>query len=60
VLRDEGDRAGALAAYRKALAIDEALAVKDPGNTQWQRDLSISHDRIGRSGGIITADKTSS
>ncbi len=25
----------------------EALAARDPANTGWQRDLSVSHDRIG-------------
>ena len=25
----------------------EALAARDPANTEWQRDLSVSHDRIG-------------
>ena len=43
----QGDGPGALAAYRKSLAIREALAARDPANTQWQRDLSVSHDRIG-------------
>ena len=43
----QGDGAGALAAYRKALAIREALAAHDPANTEWQRDLSVSHNKIG-------------
>jgi tetratricopeptide (TPR) repeat protein len=47
VLRDEGDRSGALVAYRRVLAIRETLAAKDPGNTGWQRDLSVSHTKIG-------------
>ena len=25
----------------------ETLAHRDPGNAEWQRDLSVSHDRIG-------------
>ncbi|MCA3348788.1 MAG: hypothetical protein INF56_18485 [Roseomonas sp.] len=29
------------------MAIATRLAERDPGNTQWQRDLSISHDLIG-------------
>ena len=33
--------------YRKGLAIAEALAARDPANTEWQRDLSVSHDKIG-------------
>ena len=47
MLQAEGDRSGALAAYRKGIAIREALAAKDPGNTEWQRDLSVSHNKIG-------------
>ena len=27
---------------------DEALAARDPANTEWQSGLSISHDRIGK------------
>jgi tetratricopeptide (TPR) repeat protein len=43
----EGDRAGALAAYRAGLAIRETLARRDPGNAEGQRDLSVSHDKVG-------------
>ena len=38
---------GALQAYRDSLAIAEKLAAQDAGNTDWQRDLSVSFDRIG-------------
>jgi tetratricopeptide (TPR) repeat protein len=37
----------ALTAYRASLGIAETLAKRDPGNSEWQRDLSVSHDRIG-------------
>ena len=47
MLRAQGDGDGALAAYRAALGIRETLARRDPANTEWQRDLSISHDKIG-------------
>ena len=47
VLLAQGDRDGALAAYQADLAIAEALARRDLGNTTWQRDLSVSHDGIG-------------
>jgi tetratricopeptide (TPR) repeat protein len=47
VLRRQGDRTDALEAYRKSLAIAEALAANDPSNTTSQRDLSISHEKIG-------------
>ena len=33
--------------YRKGLAIVQRLTAADPGNTEWQRDLSIAHTRIG-------------
>jgi hypothetical protein len=36
-----------LAAYLAGLEIRKALAQRDLGNTQWQRDLSISHNKIG-------------
>ena len=42
-----GDGRGALVAYRQALGIREALAARDPANTQWQRDLAASHEKIG-------------
>jgi len=29
------------------LGIAEALAARDPANTEWQRDLSVSHNKIG-------------
>ncbi|MGH9436561.1 MAG: TIR domain-containing protein [Terriglobia bacterium] len=42
-----GDLVLAYNSYRASLSIAEALAARDPANTQWQRDLSVSHDRIG-------------
>ena len=42
-----GQAEEALGEYRQSLAIIEKLAAADPNNTQWQRDLSISHNRIG-------------
>ncbi len=47
VLVAQGDGPGALASYRKGLAIREGLAARDPANTEWQRDRSVSHDQIG-------------
>ena len=47
LLEKKGDRDGALASFRKGLAIAKALALRDPDNVQWQWDLSASHDRIG-------------
>ena len=47
VLVAQGDGPGALAAYQAGLAIREGLAKRDPANTQWQRDLSVSNNKIG-------------
>jgi tetratricopeptide (TPR) repeat protein len=38
----------ALKSFREVLAIRERLAQADKGNAGWQRDLSVSHDKIGR------------
>src|SRR5664279_5678185 len=40
----QGDLAGALASYRKELGIAESLTARDPANTDWQRDLSVSYN----------------
>ncbi|MCH9807784.1 MAG: tetratricopeptide repeat-containing protein, partial [Alphaproteobacteria bacterium] len=37
----------ALKSYQASLAIRERLSQSDPGNAGWQRDLSVSHDRVG-------------
>ena len=34
-------------AYRQARTIADRLAKADPGNAGWQRDLSVSYDKIG-------------
>ena len=47
VLSAQGDLAGALAAYREALAVSRRLAAADPSNAGWQRDLSVSQDKLG-------------
>jgi hypothetical protein len=47
VLVAQGDGPGALAAYQAGLTIAEDLAKRDPANTEWQRDLSISNNKIG-------------
>ena len=43
----QGDTAGALAAYRASLGIAERLAGQNPSHAEWQRDLSVSHERSG-------------
>ena len=43
----QGDLPAALTSYQASLAIGERLAKADPGNAGWQRDLSVSHNKIG-------------
>ena len=40
MLRDQGNLAAALDAYKASLAMPRRLAKADPGNAGWQRDLS--------------------
>jgi tetratricopeptide (TPR) repeat protein len=47
VLRNQGDLAGALAAFRESLQVRRRLAEADPSNAGWQRDLSVSHNNVG-------------
>ena len=42
-----GDLAAARAAYQASKDIRTRLAAADPANTQWQRDLSVSHNKLG-------------
>ncbi len=42
-----GDLTAARTAYQAGLDIATRLAAADPSNTQWQRDLSISHNKLG-------------
>jgi hypothetical protein len=36
-----------LTPYRAKFAIIDGLAQSDPGNTEWQRDLSVSYIKMG-------------
>jgi tetratricopeptide (TPR) repeat protein len=47
VLRAIGDTAGALAAAGQARQILADLLAGEPGNTDWQRELAVSHVNIG-------------
>ncbi|MCW5698956.1 MAG: tetratricopeptide repeat protein [Rhodospirillales bacterium] len=47
VQQDKGDLAAAEQTYRQAMAIDEARLKDDSGHAGWQRDLSVSHNKIG-------------
>ena len=42
-----GDLAAALRSYQASHSIFERLAEADPANAGWQRDLSVSQDKIG-------------
>jgi tetratricopeptide (TPR) repeat protein len=43
----QGNPSAALTSYEVNLAIAERLAKSDPGNAGWQRDLSVSYNKIG-------------
>ena len=45
--RQAGNLGAALEAYEAGLAIREALTAQDPSNAEWQRDLFISHVKMG-------------
>jgi tetratricopeptide (TPR) repeat protein len=45
--RSQGQLASALIAYRKGVDQADRLAKADPDNAGWQRDLSVSYDRVG-------------
>ena len=47
IAKARGSLGQALAAYRAVAEEAERLAKADPDNTEWQRDLSVSHNRIG-------------
>ena len=47
VFQSAGDLGSAKEAYGKGLGIREELAARDPANTGWQRDLSVSFLKIG-------------
>ena len=43
----QGNLPEALKSYRDSLAIFDRLAKADPGNAGWQRDLSVSYNKVG-------------
>ena len=47
VLAIQGESDKALEAYRTVLKIAERLSIKDPGDSNWQGELSLCHRRIG-------------
>ena len=48
ILEKEGHREEALGEYQSFKRIMESLTESDPANTDWQRDLSVSHNLLGR------------
>jgi tetratricopeptide (TPR) repeat protein len=46
-LNDTQNASEALKLYQQAHDIFAKLAIADPNNTEWQRDVSVSHERIG-------------
>ena len=47
VLVAQGNLPEALKSYQGSLAIADRLAKADPNNAGWQRDLSVSYNRVG-------------
>ena len=47
IKRARGNLTNSLASYREAAADADRLAKADPDNAGWQRDLSVSYDRVG-------------
>jgi len=46
-LQTEGNLAEALKEYQAGMAIMQRLCERDPENSDWQRDLSVSHNKVG-------------
>ncbi|MFZ4381773.1 MAG: hypothetical protein ACOYO0_07405, partial [Sandarakinorhabdus sp.] len=46
IARAEGDLPAARAAFQAGLTIRDRLAARDPGNSEWQRDLFVSQFKI--------------
>ena len=42
-----GDVSAAMENYHLALGVAQELAARDPANSQWQRDLSVSYTKVG-------------
>jgi len=47
IARDQGSLADALRHYHSAAAIGEPVAKAHPGDTGWQRDMSVAQEKIG-------------
>jgi tetratricopeptide (TPR) repeat protein len=47
ILEAQGSLSEALTGYQRTLEIQARLAKADPGNAGWQRDLSVSYNKVG-------------
>ncbi len=47
ILSDRGDLSGAMGEYADARTIAERLSAADPKDVNWQRDLSVSLNKVG-------------
>src|SRR5215831_16127077 len=47
IFYDQGNLQGALQAYQNAHIIAQKLAATNPSDTTWQRDLSVSFEKVG-------------
>ena len=47
IRRARGNLSDALLAYKEAATDADRLAKADPGNADWQRDLSVSYNKVG-------------
>jgi hypothetical protein len=43
----QGDLTDALKSFQDGLVVFKHLAQKDSGNAEWQRDLSVSYEKVG-------------
>jgi tetratricopeptide (TPR) repeat protein len=43
----QGNLPEALTSYQASLAMRDRLAKSDPANAGWQRDLSVSYEKVG-------------
>ena len=46
-LKQGGDNEAAIDRYQQLLKLTMKLVEAEPDNTEWQRDLSVSHNKVG-------------
>ncbi|PWQ92629.1 hypothetical protein [Leucothrix pacifica] len=47
LLRSQGENRIALDRYQQSMKLTQKLVETEPENTEWQRDLSVSHNKVG-------------